>query len=301
MRRPYSALGRTTGSRPIASPAVPYFGSTNGVQVAAYDLGGDGPPVLFSHATGFHAHVWLPIVAELSSQFHCFGFDQRAHGDTRTPADIELAWDGIGDDALAAIDGLGLERAFGVGHSSGAAGLLLAEEARPGTFRALYGYEPVVLPMDPPPGPSNTNPLAEGATRRRDVFPSRDAAYDNYSSRGPFTALRADALRAYVDYGFEDIDEGDGGVRLKCRPENEAQMYRMGSAHHAFAGFPSITCPVTLVCGAETDAIGPAVIAAQAAPLRRVRTEELLELGHFGPLQDPAAVAASIARAFAGE
>jgi pimeloyl-ACP methyl ester carboxylesterase len=276
------------------------FDSTSGVRVAVYDLGGDGPPLLLSHATGFHAHVWTPLAQELASRFRCYAFDQRAHGDTETPPGLDLAWEGIADDALAAVNGLGLERPFGVGHSSGAAALLLAEAARRGTFRALYRYEPIVLPMDPPPGPSAENPLAEGAERRRDVFPSKDAAYENYASRGPFRALRPDALRAYVEFGFEDAGAGDGSVRLKCRPANEAQMYRMGSAHRAFAIFPLVTCPVTLAQGAETDAIGAAVIGAQAAALPDVRTEELADLGHFGPLQDPAAVAASVERAFEG-
>jgi pimeloyl-ACP methyl ester carboxylesterase len=278
---------------------VPHFDSTDGVRVAAYDLGGDGPPLLLSHATGFHAHVWTPLAQELASRFHCYAYDQRAHGDTETPTGLDLAWEGIAHDAATAVNGLGLERPFGVGHSSGAAALLMAEAARPGTFRALYGYEPVILPMDPPPGPSAENPLAAGAERRRDVFPSLDAAYEHYASREPFAVLRPDVLRAYVDYGFEDTGDGDGSVRLKCRPANEAQMYRMGSAHRAYRALRDVTCPVTLTHGGETDAIGAAVIAAQAAALSDVHTEEVDGLGHFGPLQDPVAVAKSIIRAFA--
>ena len=132
------------------------------------------------------------------------------------------------------------------------------------------------------------------------MFPSKDAAYDNYASRGPFAVLRPDVLRAYVDHGFEDTGASDGSVRLKCRPANEAQMYRMGSAHRAYALLPEVKCPVTLTHGGETDAIGAAVIAAQAGALSDVQTEELEGLGHFGPLQDPAAVAESIIRAFTG-
>lgn len=277
---------------------MPLVDSSDGVQVAVYDLGGDGPSLLLSHATGFHARVWTPLAAELASRFHCYAFDQRAHGDSVVPDGLDLAWEGLGDDALAAVRAFGLERPFGVGHSSGAAALLMAEASRPGTFRALYGYEPIVLPMDPPPGPSATNPLAELTERRRDEFPSKDAAYENYASRGSLSVLRADALRAYVDHGFAET--ADGTVRLKCRPANEAQMYRMGSAHRAFAGFPAVKCPVTLAHGGQTDAIGGAVIAAQAAALPDARTEELEGLGHFGPLQDPTAVAASIVDAFEG-
>jgi pimeloyl-ACP methyl ester carboxylesterase len=42
------------------------------------------------------------------------------------------------------------------------------------------------------------------------------------------------------------------------------------------------------------------MVAAQAERLPQARLEELPGLGHFGPLQDPAAVAESIIRAFTG-
>ena len=135
---------------------------------------------------------------------------------------------------LATVDGFGLERPFGVGHSAGAAALLMAEAARPGTFRALYLWEPVVMPVDPPMGPQD-NPLTEGALKRRAVFPSREDAYANYASKPPFSQLHPDALRAYVDHGFADLP--DGQVTLKCKPEDEALIYRMGSAHRAFSQF----------------------------------------------------------------
>ena len=138
-----------------------------------------------------------------------------------------------------------------------------------------------------------------GALRRRAVFPSRDEAFANYASKAPFSALRADALRAYVDHGFADT--ADGQVTLKCRPEDEAQIYRMGSAHRAFSRFDDIRCPAVVACGADTDAFGPELIELQAARLPHARTEVLPGLGHFGPLQDPAAVAAAVRRAFAAE
>ena len=171
----------------------------------------------------------------------------------------------------------------------------MAEAARPGTFRALYLWEPVVMPVDPPLGPSD-NPLSAGAMRRRAVFPSRDEAFANYASKPPFSVLHPEALRAYVDHGFADLP--DGQVTLKCRPEDEAQIYRMGSAHRAFAQFGAVRCPAVVACGADTDAFGPELIELQAAALPRSRTEVLPGLGHFGPLQDPARVAATVRRAF---
>jgi pimeloyl-ACP methyl ester carboxylesterase len=273
---------------------VPTFPSSNGVDVATWDLGGDGPPVLMAHATGFHGLVWRPMAAQLR-EFHCYSFDERGHGDSSPPADGDYDWTGFADDALAVVDGLGLELPFGVGHSAGAAALLMAEAFRPGTFRSLYLWEPVVMPVDGPVGPQE-NPLSEGALRRREFFPSRDNAYENYASKPPFSVLHPDALRAYVEHGFADTD--DRQVRLKCRPADESQVYRMGSAHPAFSRFPDVQCPVVLACGQNTGAFGPELIELQAARLPHARTEVFAGLGHFGPLEDPATVAAAVHRAF---
>src|SRR4051812_4341189 len=179
---------------------MPAFRSSDGFDVVSFDLGGNGPPILMAHATGFHGQVWRPMASALSDGFHCYSFDERGHGDSTRPAGHSYDWTGFADDALTVVDGLGLDRPFGVGHSAGAAALLMAEAFRPGTFRGFYLWEPVVMPFDRSLGPQE-NPLSEGALRRREVFPSKDAAFDNFASKPPFSILHPEALRAYVDHG----------------------------------------------------------------------------------------------------
>ena len=178
-----------------------------------------------------------------------------------------------------------------MGHSKGGAALLLAEQARPGTFASLWLYEPVVMPPEMATGPNPDNPLSTGARRRRATFPSRDDAYANFASKPPFSTLDPTALRAYVDHGF--ADDPEGGVRLKCDPLHEADVYAHGSAHQAFAGLDAVRCPVTVAMGGEDlppGDLAPAI----AAALPRGRLERFEGLGHFGPLEDPARVAAAI-------
>jgi pimeloyl-ACP methyl ester carboxylesterase len=72
----------------------------------------------------------------------------------------------------------------------------------------------------------------------------------------------------------------------------------MGGAHDAFEHLGEVTCPVTVAVGGTDDG-GPASFAARIAdgiPGGRLLT--FAELGHFGPLEQPAAVAASVAEAF---
>ena len=267
----------------------------DGNRVAVHDLGGAGPTLLLAHATGFHGRVWTPVAERLANHFHCVAFDERGHGDSDPAPNGNYDWHGFAADALAVVDGLDLgPDLLAAGHSCGGALLLLAEQRRPGTFARLWTYEPVMIPAEglptlPVPG---ENPLAAGARRRRAVFDSKQAAFENYAGKRPFDALDIDALRAYVEHGF--AEQPDGTVRLKCEPEDEARAYEMSLRHDAFDGLTKVACPVTVLCGAETDAFPEPVIKLIADRLPASRTQVLPGLGHFGPLQDPAAIAASI-------
>ena len=284
--------------------------SSSGVEIATYDLGKLGgagiadQSVLFAHATGFCAAVWAPVTDQLQD-YHCASLDFRGHGLSSIPA-AGMDWSGTAEDVLAVVDALGLNKPFGVGHSMGGASLLLAEQMRPGTFRGLWVYEPIVFPMQDsglePAGLkiqdiSSSNPLVASALRRRDTFPSRSAAEQNFASKPPLSDLCPAALRAYVDHGFEQLL--DGSITLRCRPEIEADTYKMGARHSAFAHLGEVACPVTVARG-HTKFPGPADLApiiSQALPSSTL--EEFPALGHFGPLQDPVIVAAAVRSALA--
>ena len=44
--------------------------STDGVAIELHDLGGDGPPVLIGHATGFCAGAYRPLATALAADHH---------------------------------------------------------------------------------------------------------------------------------------------------------------------------------------------------------------------------------------
>jgi len=263
-------------------------------RIAYYEFGGGGPALVLVHATGFCAAVLRPMAEAFGGALRCLAVDLRAHGASARPRDDDFSWTGFADDVLAVVDELGLEHPYGFGHSCGGAALLLAEQSRPDTFAGLFCYEPVVYPGDVPLEPAfESNPLAEGALRRRQRFSDRQTALQNFSSRPPMDALDPAVLAAYVDNGFED--DPDGGIRLRCRREDEARIYAHGFSHDAYARLAAVSCPVTLACGAETDAFGPPFLELFAERLADVEQMALAGLGHFGPLQDPRRVATAVA------
>jgi pimeloyl-ACP methyl ester carboxylesterase len=265
----------------------------DGVALAVHEHGGEGRPTLFCHATGFHGAVWEPMSASLGDGFERWAIDFRAHGASVVPPNTPLPWEAIRDDLLTVVDhlDLGPGELLGVGHSMGGAALLLAEQARPGTFAGLWLYEPIVPPVGAIPAGQGNNALAEGARRRRLSFASHETALSNFASKPPLNVARADALHAYVRHGL--VAGEDGAVHLACRPDDEARLYEGGAAHGAYDHLGEVRCPVVVACSAEP--FGPAmfgVSAAEVLPHGRLEIHE--HLTHFGPLESPAELAASV-------
>jgi len=271
--------------------------SSDGLTLAVHEHGGSGRATLLCHATGFHGAVWEPFSAALGPGFERWALDFRAHGASVVPPGAELQWSGMGDDVLAVVDGLDLPAGelLGIGHSMGGAALLLAEQARPGTFAGLWLFEPIT----PPPAALNAlvggGELAERARRRRSTFASHAEALSNFASKRPLAIVRADALHAYVRHGF--VAGEDGGVHLACRPEDESQIYRGGGSHGAYDALDEVRCPVVIASGAGPA--GPAAFAAAVADaLPAGRLERHAHVGHFGPLEAPLMMADAV-RGFA--
>ena len=141
--------------------------SSRGARVALHDLGGDGPPVLLTHANGFCGQMWQPVAGALVSMARCWALDFRGHGDSRVSPDEDYGWDGMADDVLAAVDALDPAPRLAAGHSLGGASILKAEQARPGTFDRVWLYEPVIIPAGTIPR-GGVNVLATIARRRQE-------------------------------------------------------------------------------------------------------------------------------------
>ncbi|MEM9564736.1 MAG: alpha/beta hydrolase [Actinomycetota bacterium] len=271
-------------------PAPDLVNSTDTVRVAVHDLGGKGPTLLLAHATGFCGRVWEPVVETIGSRFHCVALDFRAHGHSTRP-DRPLVWDGMADDVLAVVDRLAPTGPLAaVGHSMGGSALALAEAKRPGTFRCVWAFEPILFERTDDNAGPEPSPISAGARKRRATFATRREAYDRYRSRPPLAGLDDRALRAYVDHGFADT--ADGRVTLRCRPDDEAGVFE----HHntdAPAALAGITIPYRLAASGDEQAPAEAcrAIAARHPHLELVTYEDLT---HFGPLEDPDRIAADV-------
>lgn len=289
---------------------MPTVRSTLGVEIAVHDLGGSGAPLLVSHATGFHGRCYIPLAHALADRWHSVAFDYRGHGDTARP-DGPVDWHRYGDDALAMAEWLVEQNngqpIDGFGHSMGGACLLMAAHRAPHLFRSLVVFEPIVFPPSqllPDPANANESAMVVGARRRRATFPSYRAAIENYAAKPPLNCFTPESLRCYVEYGFRPVDDGvasgvDGAtsgddgpaVTLKCLPDTEGDTFATGSLHTTWDDLPTISTPVTVLCGQPMPMQPSSIAAGVAERLLDANYVEVVELNHFGPMADPQRVA----------
>ena len=270
--------------------------SLDGIIVAMHDFGGQGSPVLLSHATGFHAHCWEPMAEILSANHRVMGFDHRGFGDAESVDPATIEWQQYGDDALAAARFLSAQHGgqpiVGVGHSMGGASLLMAALREPQLFSALFVFEPIVFPPMPDSDDRVPSPLAGGARKRRSSFASFDAALENFTAKPPMASFHPQAREAYVRHGFKPTAQGE--VELKCLPEHEARTYETGGTHSTWGDLSKISTRVWVLSGAPAP-FQPSSFAVKVAEnIPGATYVQYDEMGHFGPLEHPAQIASLV-------
>jgi non-heme chloroperoxidase len=88
------------------------------VKLEVLDWGGTGRPVVLLTGLGNNAHVFDKFAPKLTAAYHVYGITRRGYGASSAPASGYSA-DRLGDDVLAVLDSLKLNRPVLVGHSIG--------------------------------------------------------------------------------------------------------------------------------------------------------------------------------------
>ncbi|MDE0699590.1 MAG: alpha/beta hydrolase [Acidimicrobiaceae bacterium] len=260
--------------------------SSDGVRVGLHDLGGNGPPLLLLHATGFHGRCYRAIADHLGDHFHIWAPDLRGHGDSVTPADTDLGWASMANDVLAVSEYLGVDSWAVAGHSMGGAVAAKTAYLYPQLIAAAWVFEPVIFPVNTA---NRGNSLAESARLRRHHFDSFEEAIERYASAAPFAQVSRDVISDYVTHGFVETDTG---VTLKTPGETEARVFE-GVDLELFEQIRSVSVPFTIAN--SLDGSPPSQIAELVAEqLPNTRRIIWPDNTHLGPFENPRRAATEI-------
>lgn len=291
------------------------FRDGGGIRHGALDWGGDGPLVLFVHAASLCAGVWAPVVERLGGKIHAVAYDQRGHGDADAPTRSEdYAWDLFGDDFGRVVEAVTAEHGRApdlcVTHSfAGDCALVhLAKKSLP--IGKMILLDPVLA--DAEGATVGAERLAKGTRRlgekEAEGFESREAVGEGLE-RVLRAQLERDGLDPAAKAAFAEFGaapDESGRFRLKCKRENEAEVYANRVAIADYLADKSVDADVQLVFSSRRRAKPEDMEAAYARDwdvaqrcVDRARTGAVHKLdgvGHFLVLEAPDLVADTIGR-----
>ena len=89
------------------------------VKLEVLDWGGSGPPLVFLAGLGFTAHCFDEFALKFTAHHHVYAITRRGYGVSSWPAPTDANYDAdrLGDDVLAVLDALHIEKPVLAGHS----------------------------------------------------------------------------------------------------------------------------------------------------------------------------------------
>lgn len=253
----------------VAAPEVKQH-TIEDTQLAFLDYGGEGPPLVMLHATGFLPWLWHPIARQLARRYHVIAPALYAHRPS-DPYQGGLPWMQLAEDLKRLCIDLAIENSILVGHSMGAAVATLATAVLGLPANRLVLIEPIFLPSGLY-GLTLTvdqHPLAAKAVKRRNQWPDREGALHDFQSKPFFQSWDREVLALYVEHGLTD----DGGVlRLTCAPLQEAALFIGGSHYDPWPVLPKVACPALVVEGEKSE---------NRPWINLPRVSELIPQGHY--------------------
>src|SRR5882762_4561687 len=110
------AAQQTTPWQDPSPHAIQFVTVDDNVKLEVLDWGGSGRPLVLLSGLGNTAHVFDDFAPKLTSDYHVYGITRRGFGASNVPASGYSA-DRLGDDVIAVLDALKLDRPVLVGHS----------------------------------------------------------------------------------------------------------------------------------------------------------------------------------------
>ncbi|KAG9325342.1 hypothetical protein KVV02_006982 [Mortierella alpina] len=257
------------------------------------------PPIIFTHANGFHKEIWEPVIGRMSARWTAgdmYAFDCRNHGDSavlnKDVLEDTFNWYSYAEDILKIVDTFGLKNTIAVGHSFGASAFILAEAMRPGTFSTIIAIDPTMFPrslFENPP--LEDNHMGQLTLKRSDRWTDRNEARTKLLEKKFFKAWHPEALELYLEFGLKEVVNKDGSteVTLKCPKYQEAICFAAvgGGVNDAFDRMNELRIPVHIIAGEHSDINVPELVELKVARCTYGSSVFIKGTGHLVSLEKP--------------
>jgi 3-oxoadipate enol-lactonase len=242
----------------------------NGLDIA-YEVAGQGPPLVLIHALPFDHNLWLYQVERFSARFTTIAMDLRGWGRSAKPQ-AEFSLRDMGDDVMGVLrDAGGSDGAVVLGCSIGSKIALMLACDHPDVFKAAI--------------------LVGGNSGQQPQFDHRIAGYRDHAAAGTLAGyhrghLRYGVTQAWADtpigrYLIEGFVERGIGLDAGCI----AHVFRALTVSDLTAKLPTYRSPTLVVNGEHDNALPGG--AKTAGLIGQAEHRILPGTGHCCFLEDP--------------
>lgn len=264
-------------TQPIGDAAISYL---------CYE--GEGPPLVFLHATGFLPWLWHPLARELADSCRIFAPYLCDHREA-DPEKGGFNWLTLAEDLALFCRNLNLEAPFLVGHSMGATIAMMANALGLLPAAGMVLIEPILLPAEfyKQHISVEQHPLASRAIRRTNFWRNRDEAETYLHSRPLFADWDQEMVALYLRHGMSWDKEG---LRLTCSPRREAALFMGGMRYDPWPLLAKVSCPVLIMEGERSDNREFIDLGRVGSLIPDCTRHRVAGAGHLIPMEQPAEV-----------
>ena len=260
------------------------------------NLGGEGPLLHFSHANGFPPLAYRALLEPFLESHEVIASLHRPLWQPSPEPSSLGSWQIFADDLIQLLEQFD-QGVTSIGHSMGAAAILLAASQRPELFKSLVLIEPVLVPRHFlfllhffGRFSREKIPLVRKTLARVDRWSSRKEAFQHFRPKNVFKNISDEVLWDYIEHGVEEID-GEA-CRLTYSKEWEAHCYT--KVHNLWNLLAKVSVPLLAIRGQDSDTIFPSAWRKwrQMSPTHTFL--DIPDAGHLLPFEKPDSLAATI-------
>ena len=260
------------------------------------NVGGDGPLFHFSHANGYPPLTYRALLDPFRVDHEVIASLHRPTWDTPPEPSGMKSWVPLGEDLLLMLKRLGQSN-ISVGHSMGAAAIVMAAVKHPELFRTIVLIEPVIMSrkyfyfLKLFRGLAKRKiPLIRKTLDRTESWATREEAYEHFRPKLVFKNVSDAVLWDYVNYGTAKCE--DGTVRLVYSKEWEAHCYLV--AHSIWSLLPKVKVPLLAIRGRDSNTLSEKswIKWKEMSPQHDYR--EIANAGHLVPMEQPEQIVVTI-------
>ncbi len=191
------------------------------------------PVIFFLHGNGLCGMSYWPLLQRLCDEYDIVMLDAPGHGNSDASGSF-LGWEKTAEVCFSAWISLASDydqvTKHAVGHSFGGVLCLSMMADCPDCFDSAVLLDPVLFPPAmlllgrglQMLGLLKYHRLARTTSRRRDQWPSIEAAREYLLARRVYAKWESACFELYLEHGLEDFD---GGVQLRCSKKLETSIY----------------------------------------------------------------------------